>query len=124
MVARRTSTASDGTAGRCSLELNRLDRVDDPSLRVPHHVSAFAVPHPAHLGQKPFSIFESVELQVDKDKVGIVHVERAHAFEQGMDSRAHLQALCPEGVLKCLVLAGLDTKGQVVQNPLCLLEWE
>src|SRR5712691_6898956 len=54
-------------------ELNRLDRVDDSGLRVPHHVSALTVPHLTHLGQEPFSIFESVELQVDQNIVRIVN---------------------------------------------------
>src|SRR5207302_7419899 len=52
-------------------KLDLLDRIDYPGLRVPHHVLAFAVPHPAHFGQQPFSILKGVELEVDEHVVRI-----------------------------------------------------
>src|ERR1700726_1797795 len=62
--------------GAMSSELDRLDRVDNPSLRVSHHVPALTVPDVAHLGQKAFCIFASVELQVDQDVVRVL--DRTH----------------------------------------------
>src|SRR5205807_5729702 len=72
MLASRMRTASDGISGERSLELNRLDRLDNPGLRIPHHVSAFAIPHPAHFGEKPLSVLNAVELEVDHHVVWIV----------------------------------------------------
>src|SRR5260370_26722594 len=59
-----------------SSELCRLDSVDNPSLRVAHDLLAVAAPHSAHLGEKPFRVFEVVELQVDHHVVRIL--DRPH----------------------------------------------
>src|SRR6266849_5062984 len=72
MPASRMSESSVGLGMPERSELNRLDRLDDPSLRVAHDPLAVAAPHPAHFGQQPFSLFESVELQVDQNVVRIV----------------------------------------------------
>src|ERR1700674_4255185 len=59
--------------GRGASRVNRLDRVDNPGLRVAHDFLAFAAsPDPAHLGQQSFSISDAVELEVDHDVVRIL----------------------------------------------------
>src|ERR1700674_4408887 len=60
--------------GRGASRVNRLDRLDNPGLRVAHDFLAFAAsPDPAHLGQQSFSISDAVELEVDHDVVRILH---------------------------------------------------
>src|SRR5216683_5807144 len=46
------------------------------ALRVAHDLLAVAAPHSAHLGEKPFRVFEVVELQVDHHVVRIL--DRPH----------------------------------------------
>src|SRR6202521_495194 len=59
---------------RGASRFNRLDRLDNPGLRVAHDFLAFAAsPDPAHLGQQSFSISNAVELEVDHDVVRILH---------------------------------------------------
>src|SRR5260370_13788013 len=79
---------------------DRLDHLDDASLRVAHDLLAVAAPNVTHLRQQPLGLFEGVELQVDQNVVRI--------FDRSQDlistntrpfavSRVAIECLLPAG---------------------------